>query len=576
MNDAGPDGSTPTMCAADGHCGDASLFCSQWRCRPGEPGTDARGCIDLGSPCAAGVDCDEDEDTCSMSWCTEGRDGCLVPGDCDGDGARNMPECSGDDCDDDDGDSFPGNPEICDATGHDEDCNSETLAGEADGDRDGDGYIASTCCNGDACGDDCDDGLREVFPGARELCNGYDDDCDGTIDGATAFCPTGVCVAGRCRAESWMVTLGNPSDDPLGWDSLLAATTGNDGNIYAIIAMGAGGTLGGEAVGPGMHLLALGADGRFLWSAPTDRGEHMVEDPTRTGIVVGDAQNGTDPGIRLRWFSSADGTTLETLRADIPLPSGRSFLVLSGIVASRNRIIVAWETLESTDYDPHITVFNSAGGATAHWSIEDATRSGRVRSIASSPAGEIALLLEHDGPLTIGSTTVDAGVALLRLSSTLTPLRVQTAPTSTRAVGIADDLRVAYAGTGFATLLRPDGTVEATFDSGAEVAYRTTGFDERGGWVVAGTFSGTFDFGRGPVTAEGVNDGFVALYDLADRRPINAHVIGGSGSAGVDVMSVDGYAGILVGGTFLDQISFSSDRFTSRGGVDVFLARVAD
>lgn len=43
-------------------------------------------------------------------------------------------------------------------------------------DRDGDGFFARPC------GDDCDDTDPAVHPGAREVCNGIDDNCDGTVD----------------------------------------------------------------------------------------------------------------------------------------------------------------------------------------------------------------------------------------------------------------------------------------------------------------------------------------------------------------------------------------------------------
>ena len=185
MNDAGPDGLPPATCAADAHCGDNLLFCSQWRCRPGEPGTDARGCIDLGSPCATGVECDEAEDTCSMSWCIEGRTGCLAPGDCDGDGSRNELECGGSDCDDDDPDRFPGNPEVCDVAGHDEDCDLSTYGFR---DADGDSAPDASCCNGETCGTDCDDMNPSINPSAPEVCgNGVDDDCDGMMDEGIAL-----------------------------------------------------------------------------------------------------------------------------------------------------------------------------------------------------------------------------------------------------------------------------------------------------------------------------------------------------------------------------------------------------
>ena len=46
-------------------------------------------------------------------------------------------------------------------------------------DNDGDGY-----CAGVLPGDDCDDQNQAVHPGAPEICNGTDDDCDGLIDAA--------------------------------------------------------------------------------------------------------------------------------------------------------------------------------------------------------------------------------------------------------------------------------------------------------------------------------------------------------------------------------------------------------
>lgn len=180
--DGGLDGST-VQCTRHSDCGDQELFCTRWRCEPGTAGADARGCIDLGPPCEAGQECDEDADACGRpTWCTEGKEGCLAPGDCDGDGSRHI-ECDGDDCDDDDPNRKPGNLEVCDAEGHDEDCNLETFAGADDGDLDGDGFISATCCNGERCGDDCDDSNPNVHPGATEVCDGNDTNCDGVVDG---------------------------------------------------------------------------------------------------------------------------------------------------------------------------------------------------------------------------------------------------------------------------------------------------------------------------------------------------------------------------------------------------------
>ncbi|MBN1770091.1 MAG: DUF1566 domain-containing protein [Deltaproteobacteria bacterium] len=64
-------------------------------------------------------------------------------------------------------------------------------------DADGDGYGPL------GCGGDCDDGDRDVHPGATELCNGVDDDCnDVTDDGPGMTCSRGTTrgctAAGGC------------------------------------------------------------------------------------------------------------------------------------------------------------------------------------------------------------------------------------------------------------------------------------------------------------------------------------------------------------------------------------------
>jgi hypothetical protein len=74
-------------------------------------------------------------------------------------------------------------------------------------DADGDGFDSSVCG-----GDDCADGNAAVFPGADEVCNGIDDDCDGQIDADspdatpanTTLCPIAGerCVAGACEPET--------------------------------------------------------------------------------------------------------------------------------------------------------------------------------------------------------------------------------------------------------------------------------------------------------------------------------------------------------------------------------------
>ncbi|HJK92341.1 MAG TPA: MopE-related protein, partial [Polyangiaceae bacterium LLY-WYZ-15_(1-7)] len=167
-----PDGGV-TLCTSNAVCSDG-VFCNgAERCAPEESGADARGCVTGAAPCFAGQECSEDEGRCVTVDCSSP--------DLDGDGVDSI-DCGGEDCDDGDAERYPGNAELCDDLGKDEDCDPDTLGP----DEDGDGYAPLACCNGTRCGLDCDDTRDGVSPEAVEACNGIDEDCDGDLDeGAT-------------------------------------------------------------------------------------------------------------------------------------------------------------------------------------------------------------------------------------------------------------------------------------------------------------------------------------------------------------------------------------------------------
>ncbi|MFZ5476523.1 MAG: MopE-related protein [Myxococcota bacterium] len=70
--------------------------------------------------------------------------------------------------------------EDCDGTVDDGAVDAATWYTDADGDGYGDPATGAPACDGDTTdGTDCDDADGDVFPGAEEACNGEDDDCDG-------------------------------------------------------------------------------------------------------------------------------------------------------------------------------------------------------------------------------------------------------------------------------------------------------------------------------------------------------------------------------------------------------------
>lgn len=120
-------------CRTDAQCDDG-VFCNGVeRCElSGPAGGGSRqvgSCVAAASPCPTGL-------------CLEQEKRCRIPcEDRDGDG-HNALHCGGDDCDDNNPNRFPGNIEVCESKGVDEDCDAATVGVL---DIDGDGYVSDQC-----------------------------------------------------------------------------------------------------------------------------------------------------------------------------------------------------------------------------------------------------------------------------------------------------------------------------------------------------------------------------------------------------------------------------------------------
>ncbi|MCA9577930.1 MAG: hypothetical protein KC668_20990 [Myxococcales bacterium] len=119
---------------------------------------------------------------------------------------------NGFDCNDADDTVRPGAQEVCD--GVDNNCD-----GLFERDLDNDGHLdpTSVCADGPAPRDDCNDFSATTYAGAPELCDRIDNDCDGRIDervDADASCAVdqvaaGYCIEGACHVASCEVGFGD-------------------------------------------------------------------------------------------------------------------------------------------------------------------------------------------------------------------------------------------------------------------------------------------------------------------------------------------------------------------------------
>ena len=252
--DGGPDAAV--TCERDLDCDDGRYCNGAERCLPDAPAADPRGCAPAAAPCPA-AECDESGDRCGEclvpdrdgdgvdSTACEGTD-CddsdpdRYPGhaelcdeeghdedcdpltlggrDADGDGAVAAACCNvtgsgervcGTDCDDAVAGTSPLATEVCNAT--DDDCDGavdETVILTLWEDADGDGFgtddpaaIPTRACSESAnrviARGDCDDAAPGRNPGAPEVCNAIDEDCDGLTD--DVFDGVVACVSGTSR-----------------------------------------------------------------------------------------------------------------------------------------------------------------------------------------------------------------------------------------------------------------------------------------------------------------------------------------------------------------------------------------
>jgi hypothetical protein len=194
-------------------------------------------------------------------------------------------------------------------------------------DLDGDGHLAplpgQTIGDPGACGDDCNDASAEAYPGAEELCDGVDNDCNGIIDDGATFIP----LQAAPTRISGNITPAGPGGLGYDGDSYMAIYTGTSSgfDMYA-----SGLDTQGQKIAPFESQIALqnadSSGGPIVWIGD------------RYGLAWQDRRDGNYEA----YFTLLNENG-EKLMADRRLSIAQGFSVNVDLAWNGNQFIVAWQ-----------------------------------------------------------------------------------------------------------------------------------------------------------------------------------------------------------------------------------------
>lgn len=250
------------------------------------------------------------------------------------------------DCDDAASSVYPGAAEACDAV--DSDCDGdgndpEVLASCTAfyADLDGDGYAGSASClcmaeapYTEATGEDCDDSLAAVSPGAAEVCNdGLDDDCDDlpgacTFGGSLTDADASLWYLGPSAYDRLGASLAAAGDlDGDGLDELLVGVPGyDDGGGAGLVGLVRPATDAEVDVGP-LAVVGVGTAAEF-GSVFASGGD--VDGDGLADLLFGEPNSADAASSGFRRFASATGGFLSATSADLSVSSGDASVLAGG------------------------------------------------------------------------------------------------------------------------------------------------------------------------------------------------------------------------------------------------------
>jgi len=350
----------------------------------------------------------------------------------------------GDDCDDARIDVNPDVAEVCDGVDNDCDLDADDGLPFSDwyADEDGDGFgdpnsVVSLCAPlGGFVADatDCDDTSAARFPGAPELCNLHDDNCDGVDDQGCVFALDDASFRMESLEASANLGLGLVSADIDG-DGVSDVVTGAptqdyyEGEVYAVFGSAAGTRttndadvtittderLGlmpmsaADANGDGFADLALsgyGEDSAYLFLGPVNAD---LEDVDADARFVG--LKGTYTGIDVDVVPDADGDGIPDVVVGTLGGAGTAYVASGATTGPLPLADYATYVYEGADFGDYLG-----------WSTADAgdVNGDGIEEIAvAAPLEGMGTVYVIEGGADPGSYVVDAGISLAVLTATV-------------------------------------------------------------------------------------------------------------------------------------------------------------
>ena len=536
----------------------------------------------------------------------------------------------GTDCDDTTSARSPRAPEIC--NGGDDDCNGLADFAITPGDLEDDDHdgVADVDCGG-ARGMDCNDRDATALPGAAEICNGRDDDCDTHVDeDATSatfhrdgdgdgFGDPGTAVI-ACFAPAGYVTDARDCDDGAAARHPGASETCNASDDDCDHAVDEDPAASSCAAIPGAILTCTVG---ICHAAACQPG---FSDCT---IAAGCETSTIADDLRCGGCSAACDPMAEQCAQSRCVPGGLDGVVgvsprddVGTSVAANANFVVLGGSFSGTGFGVGCGTHLDAQGASGIVSVRDAQSHCRaalaidgagdemVTAVAIDPLGNVFVALTTtSATLSVGSIAVNAGAGqggrdavIVGLDASLVPVWAHRfgGPSDDAISGMAlssPDLWVVGGMRGPAAIgsmpLPASATTDpvvihlvATGTGAGSVSHvasvPTSGMDgalsvalDASTVYVVGALAGSGMFGAAMLSASGPTDGFLWLLSAADASTLFARTIGGSGNdaaTGVAINTDMLGAEIGVTGWFEGSMTVDGVPLSSTGMTDGFVA----